>query len=71
MPILMTTKEAQEHVKRHDQECDQLDSAIARAKTRFDLALFDLMQAERAHAAACQRRTAFEGRHQDLLNPAS
>ena len=66
----MTLKECQETVKRLDSECDKLDSEIARAKARFDSALFDLMQAERAHAAAIQRRNAFEGRHQDLLHPA-
>ena len=62
----MTTQEFKETVKRMDVECDKLDRAIARAKARFDSALFDLCQAERAHAAACQRRTAFEGRHDDL-----
>lgn len=51
-----------------DQECIAKEKAGARAKRRFESALFDLMEAERALGAALQKRTSFEGRHMDIIH---
>lgn len=65
----MTLKDCKATVARMDQECDKLEYSAKAARARYEHALYELIQAERAHAAAIQRRTAFEGRHQDLLHP--
>lgn len=67
----MTIDKAVEQVKRYDSECAKLNRSIQAARQRYETALFELIQAEREHAAACQRRTAFEGKYQDLLTPAA
>jgi hypothetical protein len=66
----MTRGQVVEAVKQMDAECTRLDKSIQAARRRYEHALYELIQTERDHAAAIQRRTAFEGRHSDLLQPA-